>query len=277
MRSGGRLSSIQRARADQLTNIFEFSDPHPQYGSVENLGDGRGITFGRAGFCTGTGDGLAVVEEYMKRSPTTSGALAAYLPALHRINDARQGETNPDITGLDGFGAAVTAAATSDAAFRRAQDSVVNSLYYIPSQALSDQLGLQFALSRAALYDAYIQHGENSPEDDFWPESANGMAAFTSTALGGSPGQGGVDEVAWLYAFLARRKVVLRSTSDPSWAEGTNRVEIYEWLLDAQVYDLDRMIVLQEGECGPSRRGPCSVDADAVVVGPCEYGSFSIP
>jgi hypothetical protein len=52
-------------------------------GYAAALGDGRGITFGRAGFTTGTGDGLAVVEAYVKLRPVNN-TLAPYLPALEQ-------------------------------------------------------------------------------------------------------------------------------------------------------------------------------------------------
>ena len=54
---------------------------------------------GGAGFCTGTGDGLVVVQEYTKLQPNNN-PLAKYLPALIRI--MRDGG-GADTTGLSGF------------------------------------------------------------------------------------------------------------------------------------------------------------------------------
>lgn len=132
------LSGDTLRRAESLTNVFEFSSVNPQYGYAENLGDGRGITFGRAGFCTGTGDGLVVVEEYTKREP--NNPLASYLPALQAIEASRQGESNGDVTGLDGFVAAVKSAA-SDQTFKDVQDWVLNVSYLVPSQKAAQFLG----------------------------------------------------------------------------------------------------------------------------------------
>ena len=52
------LNPEQRHRADALISIFENGTPKIQYGYAENIRDGRGITAGRAGFTTATGDAL---------------------------------------------------------------------------------------------------------------------------------------------------------------------------------------------------------------------------
>src|SRR5690348_1229720 len=51
-----RLTSVQKARAEMLTSLFENGTPVTQYAFAQDIGDGRGITAGRAGFTTGTGD-----------------------------------------------------------------------------------------------------------------------------------------------------------------------------------------------------------------------------
>ena len=47
------LTPDQKRRMYQLTSIFENSDVTLQYGYAERLHDGRGVTFGYCGFCTG--------------------------------------------------------------------------------------------------------------------------------------------------------------------------------------------------------------------------------
>ncbi len=56
----------QRLIADQFVSIFENGTSEIQYGSAEDIGDGRGITAGRAGFTSATGDMLIVIEKYTK-------------------------------------------------------------------------------------------------------------------------------------------------------------------------------------------------------------------
>jgi chitosanase len=113
------MTSAQQRRAETLTNVFEFSSTSPQYGYAEYLGDDRGITFGRCGFTTGTGDGLVVVREYTRKKP--SNPLAKFLPALERIDAAKTGESSNDITGLTGFIDAVKSLG-SDSDFKDVQD-----------------------------------------------------------------------------------------------------------------------------------------------------------
>ena len=53
-------------------------------GYAAELGDGRGVTFGRAGFTSGTSDGLLVVRRYADVAPANN-TLARYLPVLRRL------------------------------------------------------------------------------------------------------------------------------------------------------------------------------------------------
>src|SRR5437870_4798044 len=58
------LTVEQKRRAEQLTSLFENGRIELQYSYAEDLGDGRGITTGRAGFTTADGDALEVVTLY---------------------------------------------------------------------------------------------------------------------------------------------------------------------------------------------------------------------
>ena len=55
------------APADRLINDFEHGTTESRYRSAEALTDGRGITFGRAGFTTKSGDGYDLVKRYTAR------------------------------------------------------------------------------------------------------------------------------------------------------------------------------------------------------------------
>jgi chitosanase len=50
------LTPQQHETIDQLTSLFENSTPILQYGYCEDIDDGRGLTAGRAGFTSGTGE-----------------------------------------------------------------------------------------------------------------------------------------------------------------------------------------------------------------------------
>jgi chitosanase len=223
--------AIWRPRADALISYFENSTTELQYGYAEALGDGRGITAGRAGFTSGTGDLVLVVERVVAANPDNE--LAEYLPELRRLADA----WSPDVSGLVGF-ERVWAAQAQDPTMRDAQDAVVDELYFFPSQAVADELGLELPLSRAAIFGTAIQHGIG---DD--PDGLPALAFEASTEVGGSPSSG-VDELVWLRAFLATRKAHLLNAYDPAtrevWAQSAGRVDTWVDLLDRGLVDLDQ-------------------------------------
>ncbi|KAL4422015.1 hypothetical protein ABPG77_005445 [Micractinium sp. CCAP 211/92] len=314
------LDTTQRRRADDFIIIFENSSLEPQYGYAANLNDGRGITFGRAGFTTGTGDGLLVVERYVEDRPQDN-PLARYLPLLRRSMAARTqlesggapaasapavsppgpaGRTEqgtsagalapaPQLTAeapagapaldLNGFAETVHSLA-NDPAFRKAQDDVLNEEYYQGSQQAAAKYGLRSALAKAQLYDAWVQHGQADPGSRVYPVSANGIADWTCSHVGGAP-LAGINETMWLEAFLRRRRWVLQS--DSSWASSVARVDVFKWLLQLRAFRLDRPIRLLWDRCTAATpeghpRGPCANQtATAYAIGGVDYGTFLIP
>ena len=214
----GGLTEAQRRRADQLVSVFENSTTELQYGYAEDLGDGRGITAGRAGFTTRTCDALDVVERYGEEP------LARFLPELERLC----AEDSDDTAGLDGY-AEAWAEAADDPDFRRVQDEAVDDTYFLPAMALADDLGLETAVARAELYDAAIQHGIGDDPD--------GLPAMIERA-------GPVDdEAAWLDAFFAVRLATLQDPADAAtaaeWRESTDRVRCLQSIAESGDEDLD--------------------------------------
>ncbi len=209
------LSPAQKKRADMLISIFENSALEPQYGYIEDLGDGRGYTAGRAGFCSGCGDLLLVVERYINIKP--NAPLAKYLPRLKEL----AGLSSDSTKGLEGFPKAWQLAA-QDKLFCEAQDAVSDDLYYRPALNYSAQLGLRRDFSKVALYEAAIQHGTGSD-----PDGLGAMIKKVSKAV--KPPSAGGDEKAWLNKFLKIRKATLAHASDPAtsaaWAESVGRAD----------------------------------------------------
>jgi chitosanase len=197
--------------AMQIVSSAENSslDWKAQYTYIEDIGDGRGYTAGIIGFCSGTGDMLAVVERYTKARP--GNALATYLPALRAVNgsDSHEGLGRP-------FTDAWARAAASDPAFRAAQDAERDRAYFTPAlrQAERDGLG---ALGQFIYFDAFVMHG---PAD---VKGSAGFATLRDKALRTAepPARGG-DEKAYLNAFLDARVDAMRR--EPSHAD-TSRVE----------------------------------------------------
>jgi len=235
----GWLAGDTKRRAEQLTSLFENSTTEIQYAYVEDIGDGRGFTAGRAGFTTATGDALEVIELYTMRVP--SNPLAKYLPRLRVLAKSESGS----VVGLDGFAAAWTSAA-NDPAFRKAQDDVEDRLYFVPAMKRADDLHLTTALARAEVYDAIIQHGEG---DD--PDGLPALLAKTAKNVAGTPATG-VDEKKWLDAFFTVRRADLAHASDAStreaWAESVSRVDALRAIAKAGNYDLHGPIVVDSGD-----------------------------
>lgn len=231
----GGLTEEQRLRAERLINNFEHGTTEFQYGSAEALPDGRGITFGRAGFTTQSGDGRDVVARYSAAKP--DNPTAKYLPRLEVLAREESGSTE----GLDGFIEAVHRAA-GDPSFRRAQDEVQDELYYRPSSRSCDAIGLKTALSRAAIYDTLLMHGAG---DD--PDGLPALLERTRKEVGGTPASG-VDEAVWLSAFLRVRRDDLAHAHKPEtravWAGSVGRVDVFRTLADQGNTDLHGPIVL---------------------------------
>lgn len=95
---------------------------------------------------------------------------------------------------------------------------------------------------------------------------------WTNENLGGAPGDG-VDEKLWLTTYLARRWWVL-AHQDKVWAGSVGRVYMYQYLVSANQWDLNKPIALKAGCCGAS--GVCKNGASGVTIAGLEYGSFQI-
>ncbi len=168
------LSADQRRRADQLISTFENSSTTIRYDYAENLGDGRGVTAGRAGFTTATCDALDVVRIYVAEVDDTP--LTAFIPELEHLCDDTSDDTEqlPEAAFMQAW-----RTAANDARFRDAQDRIVDREYYVPAMEAADKLGLRSALARAELYDTAIQHGAG---DD--PDGLAAVIARTRSAVG---------------------------------------------------------------------------------------------
>ena len=178
----------------EITSIFENSTTDLQYDYVENIKDGRGYTFGFAGFCSGTYDGMKFLREYQHLNPHNS--LIPFIPIFEQI-DAGPHDADgksADTRGLGAFPKAFQACA-NDPAFKQAQQNIADELYWTPSQAMAEKLGAQYVITRGELYDAYINQGEDGVVE---------MIHQVNQNLGGSP-KTGVDEKKWLEEFLKVR------------------------------------------------------------------------
>jgi chitosanase len=186
----------RKRRAAQITSTFENATLDLQYDYVENIGDGRGITAGRAGFTSATGDLLELVWEYTEMEP--GNPLAEYIPALEAVN----GTDSED--GLDGF-AAAWAEAAEDPDQRDLQDALVDRLYFTPAMTLAAETGIVTPLGQAILWDTMIQHGLGGDN------GTQAIIAETEDRVGFV----GEVEAEWLDAFLdVRLEFLYRAYED---------------------------------------------------------------
>ncbi|MBF0548872.1 MAG: chitosanase, partial [Candidatus Riflebacteria bacterium] len=98
------LTPEQLKIANMLKSIFENESKEMKYDYAKNLKDGRGITLGRDGYCTGTGDAVLVVQKYIndpRGNKNLQASLRKYEAALVKLAKAE----SPSEEGLNGFAA----------------------------------------------------------------------------------------------------------------------------------------------------------------------------
>jgi chitosanase len=203
--------------AMELVSSAENStlDWRSEYGYIEDIGDGRGYTGGLIGFCSGTGDMLALVRSYVAAAP--HDPLAPFLPALRQVDGTASHR---------GLGAPFVAAwrqAARDRVFQRLQMRELDRVYFDPAvrRAKADGLG---TLGQFIYYDALVMHG---PGPD--PSSFGGIRRL-ATERAPTPAQGG-SQVAYLEAFLDVRRAQMKTESkhgDTSRIDDEQRVFLRE-------------------------------------------------
>ncbi len=239
--NGGALTSAQKQKAEMLTSIWENDTPTIDYTYSENIRDNRGYTSGRAGFCTGTGDAIIVVECYDLAKP--GNVMQKYMPALVKIQAKFVASGGTVLQGstadLDAIGSYTKdwGTAAGDAVFRACQDYVVDAVYYGVAMKHVASKKFTTALTRAALYDAQINQGETDPK--FGVVKMMSMADAQAGALGNPPTI--ADEDKWLAAFLYVRATIMKN--DSTWRTNTYRCANYEKLRLAKNWDLGACIL----------------------------------
>jgi len=206
-----------KAKALQMTTACENSTTKLQYNYAENIGDGRGITFGFVGFCTGTYDGNMLIKYYTKLNP--SNTLAKYIPAMDAIDSGSHsqngGDSNPGTAGLDGFIKDVNNC--TDPLFKEAQIYMADQLYWNPAVKIADSIGAKNPLTQAFIYDMCVNHGEDGAQE---------FINKAKTALGGTPATG-IDENTFLTKVMDLRYSYLKTEN----IAGSDRVNAFRRVL----------------------------------------------
>ncbi|KAI8866008.1 csn protein [Ramicandelaber brevisporus] len=246
------LSTCAQQIAFKLTNVFEFGDQQFRYDDCEKLPDGRGITSGIAGFCTGTGDAILVLKEY-DRVTSNNNPLHKYTPIVQKLSDSESGSTK----GLDGYCNAWKSLGKSNAQFQQVQRTIRDKLYTSKAADYASKLGLRLAISQAQLYDAVIQHGEGDDPDSLGWLIKQTNKAFTSDKAGSSGSTLSingkkVDEIEWLNKFLDVRYKDLynphNKESRDVWRESVTRVKSYQFVVKQKQYTWDKQITALDND-----------------------------
>jgi hypothetical protein len=171
--------SYQKQKIDMLVSMGENDNTTVNYGFASNIGDGRGYTIGKVGFCTGTGDFIIVAACYNDLKPgnvlskywghrdstgtATDGLI--YYNDQYIITGANQGATAL----IDKFGNftadVATAAAESDGIFRGCQDAMADADYLAAAAVHATERGLQGPLTIGFLYDTELNFGDDDDPD----------------------------------------------------------------------------------------------------------------
>ncbi len=195
----GLAAPAEKQIAMELVSSAENStlDWRREYGYLEDIGDGRGYTGGLIGFCSGTGDMLALVRSYAAAEP--GDPLARFLPALRRVNGTASHA---------GLGAPFVSAwhrAAHDPVFRRMQMRELDRVYFDPAVARAKADGLG-TLGQFIYYDAIVMHGPGQSHGSFGWIRAQALRRSKTPAMGGS-------QVEYLNAFLDVRRALMKTES----------------------------------------------------------------
>ena len=216
------ISPQQQNVIFSLTNIAENSQTNFAYNYAENIGDGRGITFGIIGFTSGTYDGTMLIERVQQLN--SSNALVKYLPAFKAIDklphkDGKSSNTN----GLSSFIKDFKAHG-ADAVVKQAQLDKLKVLYWDPAIAKADEVGAKYALTVAELYDICVNHGADGDSQD---KGLKQLVQETVAKYGSM--KTGADEKTWLNGLYDVRKAYMES--DPTWKDALDRIEMHRRVL----------------------------------------------
>ena len=229
--------AFQKEKIDMLVSMGENDNTTINYGFAKNIGDGRGYTVGKVGFCTGTGDFIIVAACYNDAKP--GNILAKYwghrdasgtaTDGLIYYNDqfVATGQNQGDTKLIDKLGGFVADVATAagDAAFRACQDAVADAFDLAPAAKHVNERGFSGALTIGFLYDTELNFGDDDDTGD--PDAGVPPTAGTKTVMARADadyGDAGLptdfsgnpwEESKWLGYLIKERAIVM--AGNPTW------------------------------------------------------------
>lgn len=216
---------------DDITAVFENGATVPQYAYISDLHDGCGYTAGWIGFCSQSGDMLALVRKYDAAVP--GNPLAKYTAVLQKLADSGSDDTGA----LGGAFVRDWKKAALDPAFRRVQIQVGHDTYLAPALKLGAQEGVKSELGLENLYDTALMMGQTADDCD----GVVKIVHETDKLVGGNPASG-VNETTWLARFNAVRRKHMEhpctAGRESDWPQAVDRSQALQELADRGEWDL---------------------------------------
>jgi hypothetical protein len=241
---GEQLSPRQKLTIQQITSIFETGTPEFQYGAIEDINDGAGVSCGPVGF---NGGELELIVSRYSAAKNGDTALAAYLPCLEKMGPrimqdysclfpsltaaqmaAPEFKTEGGLISKVDFGKAWTQAA-EDPVMRQVQDRYVEETYFDPAMKEADGFGLRTALGCACVYDAEIQM-------ETGPLFAAVKKNFAAAHAGREKPADIAEEAEWLRFYMDERHAELAGSSPSESTAG--RVDSLRQILESRNFPL---------------------------------------
>ncbi len=227
------FTTQQRQIADEYISIFENGTKDIQYDYANNNGDNRGITAGRAGFTSATGDMRKLILQYDQINP--GNLLHQYVGELKKLENIRYGsqrskannKASADVSNLPRLSANWKKMAKRQD-FRDAQDAYVDKYYFNEALQKANSIGATYPLTLLSLYDANIMHGESGLVE---------LVDEATRMTGNKTPQEGADETDWLINFNINRKQVMEA--DATWSDALARIDELEDLIEAENFQLE--------------------------------------
>jgi len=226
------LNTEQRLIADQIISVFENSTTTIKYGYAEHIEhDQHGITAGRAGFTSATGDMLEIIQAYKMMKP--NNLLTKYIEELKRLNQIfinnnyELSTEGANVENLDGL-ISDWKIESNDTLFRKVQDDYVNKHYFNPALKEVQKIGAKYPLTLLHFYDTAIQHG------------VDGLRNIIKEVGLSQPKYGG-EEITWLKKFNLIRLNIMENTEIDGvkiWEDSVYRLHALQKMIEDEQYNL---------------------------------------
>ena len=170
-RSDPTLTNDQHRRIEQISSVFENGTTEFEYGYIEDIDDGAGVTAGRVGFNTAHGSLLNLVKAYTEINPKNS--ITPYLSCLTKIIHTSEYKclfpsVSSDVLKTKEFRESLIShfdfgfdfiETAKEHLFVQLQDKIVEQDIYAPSIEWAKKLNIKSALGVAMIYDTILQTG----------------------------------------------------------------------------------------------------------------------